>query len=162
MHKIICIILPRKWHRFSHNRVSVQRMVPEYMYHTSVNFWSRKEMDPIIPVSFMEHHAPSSPSYDGTSWINMGNYNSESLFIDYVENNFICYRERLWVLFLHHAPHKVQIHKIQYYFVLCVIELMNHSCLIWTQMHPSWRIKDQLHVTSYFISLLMCSTCFGH
>ena len=24
----------------------------------------------------------------------------------------------------------------------------------------SWRIKDQLDVTSYFISLLMCSTCF--
>jgi len=26
----------------------------------------------------------------------------------------------------------------------------------------SWRIKDQLVVTCYFISLLMCSTCFGH
>ena len=26
----------------------------------------------------------------------------------------------------------------------------------------SFRIKDQLDVTCYFISLLMCSTCFGH
>jgi len=26
----------------------------------------------------------------------------------------------------------------------------------------SWRIKDQLDVTCYFISLLMSSTCFGH
>ena len=26
----------------------------------------------------------------------------------------------------------------------------------------SWRIKDQLDATCYFISLLMCSTCFGH
>ena len=26
----------------------------------------------------------------------------------------------------------------------------------------SWRIKDQLDVTCNFISLLMCSTCFGH
>jgi len=26
----------------------------------------------------------------------------------------------------------------------------------------SWRIKDKLYVTCYFISLLMCSTCFGH
>ena len=26
----------------------------------------------------------------------------------------------------------------------------------------SWRIKDQLDVTCYFISFLMCSTCFGH
>jgi len=26
----------------------------------------------------------------------------------------------------------------------------------------SWRIKDQLDVTCYFISLLMCSTCFGY
>ena len=26
----------------------------------------------------------------------------------------------------------------------------------------SWRMKDQLDVTCYFISLLMCSTCFGH
>ena len=26
----------------------------------------------------------------------------------------------------------------------------------------SWRMKDQLDVTCYFISLFMCSTCFGH
>jgi len=26
----------------------------------------------------------------------------------------------------------------------------------------NWRIKDQLDVTSYFISPLMCSTCFWH
>ena len=26
----------------------------------------------------------------------------------------------------------------------------------------SWKIKDQLDVTCYFISFLMCSTCFGH
>ena len=26
----------------------------------------------------------------------------------------------------------------------------------------SWRMKDQLDVTCYFISLVMCSTCFGH
>jgi len=26
----------------------------------------------------------------------------------------------------------------------------------------SWRIKDQLDVTCYFIPLLMCSACFGH
>ena len=26
----------------------------------------------------------------------------------------------------------------------------------------SWRMKDQLHITCYFISLIMCSTCFGH
>ena len=26
----------------------------------------------------------------------------------------------------------------------------------------SWRMKDQLDVTCYFISLIMCSTCFGH
>ena len=25
-----------------------------------------------------------------------------------------------------------------------------------------WRMRDQLDVTCYFISLLMCSTCFGH
>ena len=26
----------------------------------------------------------------------------------------------------------------------------------------SWRMKDQLDVTCYYTSLLMCSTCFGH
>ena len=36
-------------------------------------------------------------------------------------------------LFLHHAPHKVPVHKIQYYFTLFANELMNHCCLIWTQ-----------------------------
>jgi len=33
----------------------------------------------------------------------------------------------------------------------------------WTVHHcNSWRMKDQLDVTCYFISHLMCSTCFGH
>ena len=33
----------------------------------------------------------------------------------------------------------------------------------WTVHHcNSSRMKDQLDVTCYFISLLMCSTCFGH
>ena len=37
------------------------------------------------------------------------------------------------------------------------------SNVYWTVHHSnSWRIKDQLDVTCYFISLLMCSTCFGH
>ena len=31
-----------------------------------------------------------------------------------------------------------------------------------TNVHHGWRIKDQLDVTCYFISRLMCSTCFGH
>ena len=30
------------------------------------------------------------------------------------------------------------------------------------RIKPRWRIKDQLHVTCYFISLLMYLTCFGH
>ena len=31
------------------------------------------------------------------------------------------------------------------------------------ELYPSsWRMKDQLDVACYFISLLMCSTCFGH
>jgi len=33
----------------------------------------------------------------------------------------------------------------------------------WTVHHcNSWRMKDQLDVTCYFISLIMRSTCFGH
>ena len=36
------------------------------------------------------------------------------------------------------------------------LRLLRHASLC-----DSWRIKDQLHVTCYFISLLMCSTCFG-
>ena len=33
----------------------------------------------------------------------------------------------------------------------------------WTVRHcNSWRMKDQLDVTCYFISLIMCSTCSGH
>ena len=32
-----------------------------------------------------------------------------------------------------------------------------HNLIFWT-----WRMKDQLDVTCYFISLIMCSTCFGH
>ena len=33
----------------------------------------------------------------------------------------------------------------------------------WTVHHcNSWRMKNQLDVTCYFISVIMCSTCFGH
>ena len=37
-----------------------------------------------------------------------------------------------------------------------------HPNVYWTAHHcNSWRMKDQLDVTCYFISLLMCSTFFG-
>ena len=37
------------------------------------------------------------------------------------------------------------------------------SNVYWTVHHcNSWRMKDQLDITCYFISLVMCSTCFGH
>ena len=35
--------------------------------------------------------------------------------------------------------------------------------ILWKlRISDSWRMKDQLDVPCYFISLLMCSTCFGH
>jgi len=41
--------------------------------------------------------------------------------------------------------------------------LLQESYVYRTVHHcDCWRIKDQLDVTCYFISLLMCSTCFGH
>ena len=40
---------------------------------------------------------------------------------------------------------------------------LDESNVYWTVHHcNSWRMKDQLDVTCYFIPLLMCSTCFGH
>ena len=37
------------------------------------------------------------------------------------------------------------------------------SYVYWKVHHcDSWRIKDQLDVTCYFISLLVCSACFGY
>ena len=41
--------------------------------------------------------------------------------------------------------------------------IFSESNVYWTVHHcNSWRMKDQLDVTCYIISLLMCSTCFGH
>ena len=42
-------------------------------------------------------------------------------------------------------------------------QICSYFYVYWT-MHRrnSWRTKDQLDVTCYFISLLMCSTCFRH
>ena len=38
---------------------------------------------------------------------------------------------------------------------------LGESNVYWTVHHcNSWRMKDQLDVTCYFISLIMCSTCF--
>ena len=40
--------------------------------------------------------------------------------------------------------------------------MVSLSNVYWTVHHcDSWRMKDQLDVTCYFISLLTCSTCFG-
>ena len=44
-----------------------------------------------------------------------------------------------------------------------VSEPSMESNVYWTVHHcDSWWMKDQLEVTCYFISLLKCSTCFGH
>jgi hypothetical protein len=46
---------------------------------------------------------------------------------------------------------------------LCLKHFNTPGYVYWIVHHcDSWRIKDQLDVTCYFISLLVCSTCFGH
>ena len=48
---------------------------------------------------------------------------------------------------------------------LSIWKAFNKYCTyVYRTVHhcDSWRIKDQLDVTCYFISLLMCSTCFGY
>ena len=35
-------------------------------------------------------------------------------------------------------------------------------CTAYQMLFRCWRMKDQLDVTCYFISLIMCSKCFGH
>ena len=58
----------------------------------------------------------------------------------------------IWRSLLHHSAAK-----------LFVPEYDTRSNVYWTVHHcNSWRMKDQLDVTCYFISLLMRSTCFGH
>ena len=37
-----------------------------------------------------------------------------------------------------------------------------HWCQLDEMLWDNWRMKDQLDDTCYFISLIMCSTCFGH
>jgi len=48
--------------------------------------------------------------------------------------------------------------------LICTLQLIFRIFYFYWIVHhcDSWRIKDQLDVTCYFISLLMCSTCFGH
>jgi len=41
----------------------------------------------------------------------------------------------------------------------CLLSMNSHTILCSVQC---WRVKDQLDVTCHFISLVMCSTCFGH
>ena len=46
---------------------------------------------------------------------------------------------------------------------LLKMNIWSVSNVYWTVHHcNSWRMKDQLDVTCYFISLIICSTCFGH
>ena len=48
-------------------------------------------------------------------------------------------------------------------FVICFVMLWDvDRPVINKNTNYSWRMKDQLDVTCYFISLIMRSTCFGH
>jgi len=67
------------------------------------------------------------------------------------------------------VPYSVRDEQQQHRVKSCEIHIFSISIMYyipyvyWTVHHcDSWRIKDQLYVTCYFISLLMCSTCFGH
>ena len=70
----------------------------------------------------------------------------------------------------HHDPCINQMHTriVPYDAHICIeislyTQLPPTSYVYWTVHHcDSWRIKDQLDVTCYFISFLMCLTCFGH
>ena len=82
------------------------------------------------------------------------------------------------VLYVHSRPHEAQtsfeaisklwnIYRnwtmVQLIFPLRCVNILRQSNVYWTVHHcNSWRMKDQLDVTCYFISLLRCSTCFGH
>ena len=52
---------------------------------------------------------------------------------------------------------------VEFYFKNKFEKLVHlHGLIIRTHILYCWRKKDQLDVTWCFISLLMCSTCFGH
>jgi len=55
------------------------------------------------------------------------------------------------------APHpgRANLFKLNLCFWFAYLQLSNHLGI-------SWRMKNQLDVTCYFISLIMRSTCFGH
>ena len=62
---------------------------------------------------------------------------------------------RFWIL--------LHIHVQLYRWDLTSGKFYSNSYVFWNVHHcDGWRMKDQLDVTCYFISLLMCSTCFGH
>jgi len=69
---------------------------------------------------------------------------------------------------LTHFTHRVHLcinghFKSSCYFGHRWLNIEYKSYVFWTVHNcNSWIIKDQLDVTCYFISLLMCSTCFGH
>ena len=53
------------------------------------------------------------------------------------------------------------VNRFKVYWQLCATSAVTY--VYWTVHHcDSWRIKEQLDVTCYFISRLMCSICFGH
>ena len=59
---------------------------------------------------------------------------------------------------------------LTFIFILFYYSILNFNqklCDFWTvewlrHIIIIWRMKDQFDVTCYFISLIMCSTCFGH
>ena len=65
-----------------------------------------------------------------------------------------------------HAPSshilKIRLNVILFIAVQLPIKCSYKRSVLKTNVLKGWRMKDQLDVTCYFISLLMCSTCFGH
>jgi len=76
-------------------------------------------------------------------------------------NKFIICLYMFRVLCVHHQEVKIVLYSV-WYLHTCRWPSCAPDGHLQTRICVIWRIKDQLDVTCYFISILMCSTCFGH
>lgn len=104
------------------------------MYDIGVGLGRHTKIGSSTPSCTGQHTARTSTQTNGTSCINMAYLLFCEITCPLKHGCFTDQAYECGVYFFSIHPMTVPVHKIQFCCIICVVEFVNHSCLIWIQM----------------------------
>ena len=87
-----------------------------------------------IPVALIAHHTPNVASFGRTSWIYMEKpFDLKVHLSTELKSRFSAEQKECGVSFFVMYSLKVPVYIIQSCFTICVTEIVNYSCLVWSK-----------------------------